>query len=325
MTVLYLAIIIQSAVYSPNPEINAFLDSGDYDSAYRLLLDEAERKPDDELNICLLGMTAPAGKRSSLYLKEYLQKYPGGREAPLVRRNLLDYYAASGLRITAGRLYGQDLADNVDGPEDIYRIAVVRQGLGEFDGAARLYREVARDAPGELEIWARLGIADCNLLNGDLESARKEYLSVIDRFPNSSPLPFALVGLSETFRRQGKMDEARAYYELYREKFELAPGSMEIEAALVETGNGHSEDAIQSLLDVDYFVQVGIFAHESNANVCLKKFRNLGHRSRIQDFSEGGRTFFRVLVGPYSSEKKALAEKENLEKSQGEKYLIILQ
>jgi tetratricopeptide (TPR) repeat protein len=325
MTVLFLAIIIQSAVYSPNPQINALLNSGDYDSAYRLLLDEAEKKPDDELNICLLGMTAPAGKRSSLYLKEYLQKYPAGKDAPLVRRNLLDYYAASGLKITAGRLYGQNLTDSVSGPEDIYRIAVVRQGLGEYDTAARLYDDVARNATGELEIWARLGTADCSLLSGDLQTARNEYLSLIDRFPDSPPLPFALVGLSETFRRQGKMDEARAYYELYREKFELAPGSMEIEAALVETGNGHSDDAIQSLLDVDYFVQVGIFAHESNAAVCLKKFRNLGYRSRLQEFDEGGRTFFRVLVGPYESEKKALAEKESLERSQGEKYLIILQ
>lgn len=325
MSILFLAIIIQSALYSPDPEINALLDAGDYNSAYRLLLDEAEKRPDDELNICLLGMTAADGKRSSLYLKEYLQKYPGGENAFLVRRNLLDYYAASGLRITAGRLYGENLADNASGPGDLYRIAVVKQGLGEYDTAARLYRDVIEKASGELEIWARLGVADCGLLNGDLQTASRDYMSIIDRFADSPPLPFALVGLSETFRRQGKLDEARAYYELYREKFELAPGSMEIEAALVETRKDPSDKAIQSLLDIEYFVQVGVFAHESNAAVCLKKFRNLGYRSRMEEFSEGGRTFFRVMVGPYQSEKSALTEKDKLERAQGEKYLIILE
>ena len=100
---------------------------------------------------------------------------------------------------------------------------------------------------------------------------------------------------------------------------------MEIEAALGEAHQDRTDNAIQSLLDVEYFVQVGVFAHESNASVCLKKFRNLGYRSRLQEFDEGGRTFFRVMVGPYQSEKKAIGEKEKLEKSQGEKYLIILQ
>ena len=325
MIVVILAFALQSAVYSASPEINALLDSGDYDSAYRLLLDQAEKTPDDEGNIWLLGMTAPEGNRSSLYLKEYLQKFPEGQDAPLVRRSLLDYYAASGLKITAGRLYDRDPSDQVNGPEDKYRIAVIKQDLGEYDVAAELYEDVAREASGELQVWGQLGLADCSLLNGDLEKAKKDYMSVLDKYSDSSPMPFALVGLSETLRRQGRLDEARTYYELYREKFELAPGSMEIEAALGEAHQDRTDNAIQSLLDVEYFVQVGVFAHESNASVCLKKFRNLGYRSRLQEFDEGGRTFFRVMVGPYQSEKKAIGEKEKLEKSQGEKYLIILQ
>jgi tetratricopeptide (TPR) repeat protein len=325
MTVLILALVFQSAVYSTSPEINGLLKSGDYDSAYRMLLDQAEKTPDDEANIWLLGMTAPEGNRSSLYLKEYLQKFPDGQDAPLVRRSLLDYYAASGLRITAGRLYDRDPSGQVNGPEDEYRIAVIRQGLGDYDTAAKLYEDVVREASGELLVWGRLGLADCSLLNGDLENAKQEYMSVLDKYSDSSPMPFALIGLSETFRRQGRLDEARTYYELYREKFELAPGSMEIEAALGEAHQDRTDDAIQSLLDVAYFVQVGVFAHESNATVCLKKFRTLGYRSRLQEFDDGGRTFFRVMVGPYQSEKKATREKEKLEKSQGEKYLIILQ
>lgn len=325
MIVLFLAILLQTVPHSPVPEINALLDSGDYESAYRLLLEEAGGRPDDELNICLLGLTASEGKRSALYLKEYLQKHPQGRNAPLVRRHLLDYYSASGLQITAARLYGRDPETGAAGAEDIYRIAVINQGIGEYETAAGLFEKAAQSGADELAIWARIGLSDCGLLKGDLESARKGYLSVIERFPDSTPLPFALVGLSETYRRQGRLDEAQTYYELYREKFELAPGSVEIEAAFMEAGSEDSNQAVQSLLEIDYFVQVGVFANKSNARICLKKFRNSGYRSRMQEFRERGKTFFRVMVGPYPSEKKAMKEKDKLEKSQGEKYLIILQ
>ncbi len=322
---LVISLLIQTALVAYSPKLDTLFNSGDFESAYHILLDEFDRQPGDEATLYLLGITAPIGTRSSLYLKEYLQKYPDGPNAMRVRGNLLDYYSAAGLKITAGKLFTDDLPENDLSPHDLYKIAIVKQQLGEYEKAGRLFQNIVADNNGEMEAWGYLALSDCDLLSGDYEAALEGYKTVINRFPDLPPFPFALVGLSETYRRMGELDKAGSYYELYREKYEMAPGSIEIEAAILESDSDVSARGLPAILDVDYYVQVGIFAHKANAKTCVRKFRNIGFRSRLQDFREGGKTFYKVIVGPYESEKIAYGKKLELEKSQGEEYLIVLQ
>lgn len=320
-----ISLLIQACLVTYNPELDALFDSGDFESAYHMLLDEFERQPDDEQTLHLLGMTAPIGTRSSLYLKEYLQKYPDGPSATRVRSSLLDYYSAAGLKITAGKLFPDELTADILPPNDLYKIAIIKQRLGEYEKAKQLFRDIITNSNVEMAAWGYLALSDCELLNGNYEAALNGYRTVIDRFPDLPPLPFALVGLSETYRRMGDLDKAWSYYELYREKYEMAPGSIEIETAMLESEADISDGDLPAILDADYYVQVGIFAHKANAKTCVRKFRNIGFRSRLQDFSEEGKTFFKVIVGPFESEKAAYRKKLELENSQGEEYLIVLQ
>ena len=325
MHFLLISLLMQTTMVAYNPELDEFFDSGDLQSAYHLLLDEFDRQPGDEATLYLLGVTAPLGTRSSLYMKEYLQKYPDGPNAVRVRSNLLDYYSAAGLKITAGKLFPDELTADILSPRDLYRIAIIKQQVGEYEKAKQLFRDIITNSDVEMAAWGYLALSDCDLLNGDYEAALNGYRTVIDRFSDLPPFPFALVGLSETYRRLGKLDKAGSFYELYREKYEMAPGSIEIETAILESDADISDSSLPAILDVDYYVQVGIFAHESNAKTCVRKFRNIGHRSRMQNFREGGKTFYKVIVGPYDSEKMAFRKKLELEKSQGEEYLIVLQ
>jgi tetratricopeptide (TPR) repeat protein len=318
-------LLIQTILIAYSPRLDALLDSGDFESAYHILLDEFDRQPGDEATLYLLGVTAPVGTRSSLYLKEYLQKYPDGPNATQVRRNLLDYYSAAGLKITAGKLFLDELAEDILSPDDLYNIAIVKQQLGEYDKARQLFQHIVAISEGEMAAWGYLALSDCDLLSGDYQAALNGYRTVIDRFSDSPPFPFALVGLSEAYRRMGELDKARSYYELYREKYEMAPGSLEIETAILDSDADVSRSDLPAILDVDYYVQVGIFAHKSNAKTCVRRFRNVGYRSRMQDFRDGSKTFYRVIVGPYESEKIAYRKKLELEESQGEEYLIVLQ
>lgn len=322
---LVISLLVQTVLVTYSPELDSLFSSGDFESAYHILLDEFDRQPGDEENLYLLGITAPMGTRSSLYLKEYLQKYPDDPNAVRVRSSLLDYYSAAGLKITAGKLFTNDLPENDLSPHDLYKIAIIKQQLGEYEKARQLFRNIVADNNSEMEAWGCLALSDCDLLSGNYPAALEGYKTVVNRFPDLPPFPFALVGLSETYRRMGDLDKAGSYYELYREKYEMAPGSVEIEAAILENDADVSAQGLPAILDVDYYVQVGIFAHEANAKTCVRKFRNIGYRSRLQDFREGGKTFFRVIVGPYESEKIAYREKLKLEKSQGEEYLIVLQ
>lgn len=312
------------------PKVDKLIESGDFETAYDILLDDSDNRPSDELNLYLLGLTAPNGNRSSLFLKEYLQKFTNGPHAPAVRRQLLDYYQAAGLQITAGRLYS-DFPGNLEiapdgrvSAQDLYRAAVVNQQLGHFEEAVVYYRKAIDSKDGGLIEWCEIGLADCALLKGDYGAAEDGYKELIDKYPDSPSFPFSLIGLSETYRRMGDLDRSTTYYQLYSERYESSPGAEEIEAAILEKETETRGDDLPSMLNADYFVQVGVFAKKDNAKRCIRKFRNLGYRSRMDSFEQNGKTFYKALIGPYDSENSARREKTKLEKSQGEEYLIVL-
>jgi len=316
--------ILLTGLTAANSKIDKLMNSGDYESAYQALLDAMDKQP-DESSLYLLGVTAPSGSRSSLFLKEYLQKYPDGSHAGEVRRNLLNYYSAVGLQITAARLYPERPSNIITDPLDIYRIALVKQQLGLLDEAVSYFEKGISGRDLDVAAWCRLGLADCAFLKEDYRRAEDGYKELVDRFPDSPSFPFSLIGLSETYRKKGELDRAAVYYQLYTERFESAPGSDEIEASILDKSAESSRAEPPSILDVDYYIQVGVFSNKDNAKKCMKKFRNMGYRSKIEDFHQNGKTFYKALIGPYDSEKTARLEKQNLEKSQGEEYLIILQ
>jgi tetratricopeptide (TPR) repeat protein len=316
--------VVTTAIGS-NKDITALISSGDYSGAYNLLLEENSKHPDDAEILFLLGKCAQSGNIASLYLKDYLQKFPDGEYAQAAQSLLMQYYSSSGMLITAGSLYKTPGSNHSVSATDLYKSALYNQQLGEYDQAEARYRDVINSSDFDLKIWAELGMSDCLLLRGDHDSALSGYKKLIDRYPDSPVFPYALVGVSETYRRLGDIDKSKVFYELYRERYEKAPRNIEIEAALLEKRSGGSEQQIKSLIDIDYYIQVGVFAKKSNAQTCLKKFRNLRYSARIIDFREGGKAFYRVIVGPYANETMALREKEELERSQGEKYILLIQ
>lgn len=327
----FLYLILGAALFSAlessratNPEASRLIGKGDYEAAYQVLLSDLDRSPNDESTLYWLGLTAPEGNRSSLFLKEYLQKFDNGRHMEEVRRQLLEYYAAAGLEITAGQLYSDGRPEEKRPPEDLYRAGLIYQHLGRYDEAARLFGFAMEGAGDEMAAWCRLGLADCSLLKGDYSDAESRYRELAENDPDSQPFPFSLIGLSETYRRDGDLDKSALYYQLYRDRFELAPGSAEIEAAILDREPNKSDENLPGLLDLEYFIQVGIFARKDNAKKCMKKFRNMGYRSRMEKVDQNGKEFFRTMVGPYDNEKSARHDKTDLERSQGEEYLIIL-
>lgn len=319
---LYIGYCVSAA---SNQAALAFIDDGDYLSAYSMLLEENSKHPDDAETLFLLGVCAQSGNIASLYLKDYLQKHPGEDHAADALGLLMDYYSSAGLLITAGSLFESSPSDADMSSTDLYKSALYKQQLGEYRDAAEQYGKTMKTGDSEITVWAELGLADCLLLNGDYDSALSGYKKLIDKYSESPVFPFALVGISETYRRLGDTDKSAVFYQLYRERFEMAPRNIEIEAALLEERSIGNEQQLKSLIDVDYYIQVGVFARKSNANTCLKKFRNLRYSVRITDFHEGGKTFYRVIVGPYLSENEAHREKRSLEQSQGEKYILFIQ
>ncbi|MEE9555390.1 MAG: SPOR domain-containing protein [candidate division Zixibacteria bacterium] len=316
-------IIFPALLFAQTDRIEKLIEVGNYQTAYQLLLEELDREPENESILYSLGITASNGSRSSLFLKEYLQKFPDGSRVISARGRLLDYYYAMGLQITAGRLY----SDNIDSatPRDLYRAAMIKQQLGALDVAMELYKIAIIRGDVEITAWSFLGLADCDLLKGNYTSAESRFKGYLEIYADSPSFPFSLIGLSETYRRMGEIDLAATYYRLYRERYESSPESDEIKAAILEGELELSDDDLPSIIDAEYFVQVGIFAKKDNAKKCVRKFRNIGYRSKMERFRQGGKSFYKAMIGPYEDRRLASREKAILEKSQGEEYLIILQ
>jgi tetratricopeptide (TPR) repeat protein len=308
-----------------NRVIETYMGNGDYGKAYNLLLEEISKHPDDAEIIYRLGLCSQSGNRSSLYLKDYMQKFPDGKHAGEVLGLLIDYYSSSGLLITAGSIFENTDEEKFSSPLNLYKAALYKQQLGEYQSAINIFKKAANSGDEEIRSWAELGLADCHLSEENYNTALAGYKRLVEDYRDSDIFPFALIGISETYRRQGDIDKSKAFYELYRERFEESPRNIEIEAALIDNQDSGNDRKLQTLINVDYYVQVGVFARQSNAESCLKKFRNLRYTARMTDFRDGGKKFHRVVIGPFGSESEAREVKTGLERSQGEKYSLFIQ
>jgi cell division protein FtsN len=61
-----------------------------------------------------------------------------------------------------------------------------------------------------------------------------------------------------------------------------------------------------------YFVQVGAFSSQDDAEQQRAKLALQGIGAKISEREQGGRTIHRVRVGPYESQAEAVAQQERL-------------
>jgi tetratricopeptide (TPR) repeat protein len=316
------AIIVLSAslVWAADSNVKSLIAAGEFEQGYNLLLQRPDLYDVDEQSLYYLGLTAPTGKSQSLYLKEYVQKYPDGDYIDEVTNLMRDYYAAQGLNITASRLYPKLPGMTSSNQTDLLKIAFCKQKAGEYDAAVEIYKSLIDEGSGQPAIWARLGVADCSMLKGDYEAAAVGYKDFIGMYPDSPAVAFALLGAADAYARLGQADRAKYFNDQYIKSFPGATAPSEAEPPVPE--EEATPARLPKSINAAYFIQVGVFGKIENARTCLRKYRNLGYQVRMDEFQEGGQEFHKVLVGPYKDEASAQRVKNELEKSEGEKFLI---
>jgi tetratricopeptide (TPR) repeat protein len=320
------AILLTSAAIGKAADDPApLIAKGEYEDAYYAILETIDSLELDEQSLYQLCLTAPTGREISDFLKKYSQEYPDGANADFVRQKLCDYYGAQGMDITASKVY-PDIADATpENSGELLRIAMSRQRAGEFDAARAIFLSILRTGDSALEDWALLGIADCELLSGNCGKAKNYYEEVMNRGERTSVFPLALLGLSECYHRDGQDENAQAYYRRYRSEFPGSPAIPELESSGEKAPAIESPRAMPKSINAEYFIQVGVFSKKENAKTCLRKYRSLGYHARMEDFSESGLQYHRVMLGPFKNEAAARQAKDKLERSESEKFLILIQ
>ncbi|MFP5467810.1 MAG: SPOR domain-containing protein [Gammaproteobacteria bacterium] len=128
----------------------------------------------------------------------------------------------------------------------------------------------------------------------------------------------------------GAQEEGKAE----RKEAEAAPGQPTVEARdpiaeLLESREGRrTEDAPSAAVPADpfnYFVQVGAFRNQQEAENQRARVALLGIATEITEREQNGRSVFRVRVGPFNQRNAAEATREQLEVNGIESALVRVQ
>lgn len=72
-----------------------------------------------------------------------------------------------------------------------------------------------------------------------------------------------------------------------------------------------------------WYVQLGVFGSQNNANALAKKAREGDYRTEVRSLQQSGNTLHRVLVGPYPSEAAAELRVPKLQRWLGEQGRVV--
>lgn len=116
-----------------------------------------------------------------------------------------------------------------------YKRATDLAGSRQYAEAIALYRELLREDPAMTDVWLQL--AGLYSRRGMAAEEIAAYKEVISRSPKS---PAALIGMSSTLLRAGRLDDARAYAEL---AVEVAPAAAHELLARIALQRGDADAA----------------------------------------------------------------------------------
>lgn len=158
-----------------------------------------------------------------------------------------------------------------------------------------------------------------------------EYLmKIIQDHPHSPFVPAAYFKLGMTHLRWGNIDRAKQIFRSIQEDY---PNSLEADLAaskLMDYGElfgnvylsqvqPHLSTANQTTVSSGrYYVQIGVFSRQQNANEALQLIQSLGYPGTKENRQSG----FKVLAGPFATRDHARQAEDTL-KNQGMDTLII--
>lgn len=165
---------------------------------------------------------------------------------------------------------------------------------GNLAAAEESFKRVIKDARGELNTQAKLGLADTYLIGGQLQEAEDIYNGILVEQPNTNLKAAILYRQSRVEFKKGNNSQGNAYLFRLKRDFPLSPElklSTGIPRVYPSSRNGQ-----------EYSVQVGFFTNSENANSFKSKLLAHNFPAYLEQASNG----WRVKVGRFKSEEEAV-------------------
>ncbi len=245
-------------------------------------------------------------------LSSWIAFLPGQLHAQLTEKQLLDLIATQSLR--EARLRVNEVAARYpDSPVALYFQALLESDANK---AIEKYKRITERHPESVySVKATYRLGQFYFARGFYYSARKYFLDVVQKQAPRAMLDGARYSAAKCLYAAGKLDSARSelealrqtttsqlYIALIDEDLQALRERATLNAAISEGASGsHTESGTGKI----YTIQIGSYQQYENALSQKKYFSLLGYPVEIRTFERGEATFYRVLIGKFSSREVA--------------------
>lgn len=210
-------------------------------------------------------------------------------------------------------------------------LALYLDALSQTDAnvAVEKYRQLAAIYPNfEYADRAQMKVAQYYFSRGLYVAARKLFLEVVEKYPQSPHLPEAMYFAASSLDASGNHEFAASEFRNLAAQYPGSPFARLAKEDLQEShysSNGGSDKNLKQKLDPKgkYSLQIGAFSQVNNAlnlkNYCSK----LGFPTEIREKQEGRTTMYLVWLGSFETKNEAERLGELFKKQHGKPYRVV--
>ena len=192
---------------------------------------------------------------------------------------------------------------NFNGSDELnYMLGLSYLKIGNLAAAQESFNRVLKDARGQLNTQARLGLADTYLIGGKLQDAEDIYNKIITDQPNTNLKAAIIYRQSLAGFKKGNNAQGNEYLYKLKKDFPFCPE--------LKSNTGIPRVYASSQETQEYSVQVGFFTNSENANSFKSKLLARGFSAYLEQVSGG----WRVKVGRFKSAQDAVDLENKLSK-----------
>ena len=303
--------------------------AGESDEEKDLTLDQIEGDIRDPEILFYLGSTEENGDSSRKYLGEITRHFPDWANADAAQLLVCKYEFCKGMYLTTvdlAKRVGQDHPSGQTYPEALWISGCCLLATDQPDSALLRFDTIVKSFPDSRWVqWAQLGRGDCFLAAHNFDQAAREYHRILDGHKDSEAFAFAISGLARCFHELENQDKALLYHNLLKEKY---PSSLELSGDLAQiiefTDEARDKTRAEGVAGVKYTIQLGVFAEQEEASRLASDFEKQGYSTAVGGKTIGGKRYFVVWLGSFSSYDQALEIKKRLQSQTGQSYRIVI-
>ncbi|MDA0746733.1 MAG: tetratricopeptide repeat protein [bacterium] len=283
--IVFFWMISPGILWADSDDPVAMFREGRFEEAKAVFGQKLAAHPDDAEALYYLGRLTSEAAKSKGYFERLLAVHPQHDLAgdALFELAELNFAGPSGLYLNAQRQYWKLLAEYPKSslaPRALYRIGLTYMILRQPDSAAVVFRQV------------------------------------MDRYPASEMVPYAHLGVVESYVQAGRAEDA------LREARALeAAGPGPVRAAVREQIEDLAPDSETVEPGVRFWVRVGVFGSAENVKALSGRLEVQGFRVRVEELA--GRGLHVLLAGPFPDRGAADGARVRIEVAEKIRCLVV--